>query len=519
MNARVKKILLLLLAAVLVFSSGQIQKSLNVDRDRLGLTHAAVLENAPPLLAFTTVALGGFRGLISNFLWMRASDLQQDDKFFEASQLATWITDLEPHFSQVWVFQGWNMSYNISVKFKENAPGDYTDRWRWVQRGIELMRDEGLKYNPDDVLIYRELAWQFQHKIGANLDDGNMFYKMMWSEQMTNLFGPEGTNYESLVSPQTDADRANAQAIREKFKLDPAFIKVVDQEHGPLDWRLPEAHAIYWGEKGLEQAKLHPDKVKQDDLIMLRRIVYQSIYQAFKHGRIAVNPFNGRVTLAPNLELVGRVNDTYEQSAAEDSGNRDNILRAQRNFLRDAIYFLYENNRMKDAAKWFKVLGDKFPDKPIVENDPTSLPKNLTLDEYAVAVIQIDIGETSQERVTSAVQGLLVHAYLSLVQDDDASYQNYRNLATRVYDKYTKATAGYNNNNRIALMPFPELNTQVVRDLLDTQRGLPPDARAILRSRLGLPAEVAAQATTNAVPLVPTNGTPAATNEPAPAIP
>ncbi|MDR3459298.1 MAG: hypothetical protein P4N60_17855 [Verrucomicrobiae bacterium] len=117
MNARAKKILFLLLAASLLFGAGQVQKSLNVDRDRLGLTHAAVLENAPPMLAFTTVALGGFRGLISNFLWMRASDLQQDDKFFEASQLATWITDLEPHFSQVWVFQGWNMSYNISVKF------------------------------------------------------------------------------------------------------------------------------------------------------------------------------------------------------------------------------------------------------------------------------------------------------------------------------------------------------------------------------------------------------------------
>ena len=516
MNARVKKILLLLLAAVLLFSSGQIQKSLNVDRDRLGLTHAAVLENAPPLLAFTTVALGGFRGLISNFLWMRASDLQQDDKFFEASQLATWITDLEPHFSQVWVFQGWNMSYNISVKFKENSPGDYTDRWRWVQRGIELMRDEGLKYNPDDVLIFRELAWQFQHKIGANLDDGNMFYKMKWAEQMADLFGPEGTNYESLINPQTSTDWANVTLLTNTFKLDPAFIKVVDQEHGPLDWRLPEAHAIYWGEKGLEQAKLHPDKVKQDDLIMLRRIVYQSIYQAFKHGRITVNPFTGRVDLAPNLELVSRVNDTYEQMAAEDSGNRDNITRAQRNFLRDAIYFLYADNRMTDAAKWFKYLGDKFPDKPIVENDPGSLPKNLTLDEYAVAVIQIDIKETSQERVTLAVQGLLNHAYLALVLDDDASYQNYKNLATRVHQKYDLATAGSKGDTRIPLPPFNKMNSDVVRGLLDTQRGLPPDARAILRSRLGLPAEVAAPATTNAVPVVPANATPAVTNEPAP---
>src|SRR5476651_2578892 len=106
MNPRAKKILLLLLAAALLFGSGQMQKSLNRDRDRLGLTRVEALENAPPMLAFTTVALGGFRGLIANVLWIRANDLQQDDKFFESAQLASWITALEPSFSQVWVFQG-----------------------------------------------------------------------------------------------------------------------------------------------------------------------------------------------------------------------------------------------------------------------------------------------------------------------------------------------------------------------------------------------------------------------------
>ena len=101
------------------------------------------------MLAFTTVALGGFRGLIANALWIRANDLQQDDKFFEAAQLASWITELEPSFTQVWLFQAWNMAYNISVKFK-----DFPDRWRWVERGIELLRDEGLRYNPNNVLTF-----------------------------------------------------------------------------------------------------------------------------------------------------------------------------------------------------------------------------------------------------------------------------------------------------------------------------------------------------------------------------
>src|ERR1035441_4541079 len=122
MNGRVKKTILLVVAAALLAGSGRVELSLNRDREQLGLTISEPLQNAPPLLAFTTVALGGFRGLISNFLWIRSNDLQQDDKYFEAAQLADWITDLEPHFSQVWVFQAWNMAYNISVKFKENKP-------------------------------------------------------------------------------------------------------------------------------------------------------------------------------------------------------------------------------------------------------------------------------------------------------------------------------------------------------------------------------------------------------------
>src|SRR6267142_6399614 len=156
---RLHQAILLLVAAALLFGVARVQESLNGDRNRLGLTRVQPLDNAPPVLAFTTVALGGFRGLISNLLWIRANDLQDDDKFFEAAQLADWITKLEPHFVQVWLVQAWNMAYNISVKFK-----DFPDRWRWVERGIDLLRDDGLRYNPNETLIYRELAWFFQYK-------------------------------------------------------------------------------------------------------------------------------------------------------------------------------------------------------------------------------------------------------------------------------------------------------------------------------------------------------------------
>ncbi|MEI8291064.1 MAG: hypothetical protein WCH99_16485 [Verrucomicrobiota bacterium] len=504
MNPRIKKTLLLLLAGALLFGSGQFQKALNRDREALGLTRTAALENAPPVLAFTTVALGGFRGLISNFLWIRANNLQQDDKFFEAAQLADWITKLEPTYAQVWLFQGWNMAYNISVKFKD-AP----DRWRWVERGIELLRDDGLRFNPTSVDIHRELGWFFQHKLGANVDDANRYYKSQWAAEMRDFFGPDGTNFDRLLNPPDAAARTNAALFRDKYKLNAAFARQLDAQYGPFDWRLPEAHAIYWGARGLRAAKDNPGKVNADDLIKLRRIIYQSMLQAFHHGRIIADPFTRTYSLGPNLDLTPQVNAAYERMALEETqpSMRDGILKAHRNFLRDAVYFLYENNRLAEARKWFQLLGEKFPDKPIIDGRLDSLPKNLTLDEYAVAVVQIDIGETSQDRVTSAVQGLLSRAYYNLATGQDDRYENLKRLAVKVYERYLGKTVGAGREQRIPLPPFDVLNNAVVRQLLDPAGGTPYAARAELVTKLGLPSAMleAPASAVNPVEKIPGN--------------
>ncbi len=523
MNARAKKFLLLLLAAALLAGSGRMERSLNLDREELGLTRMNnALENAPPVLAFTTVALGGFRGLIANFLWIRANDLQQDDKFFEAAQLATWITDLEPSFTQVWLFQAWNMAYNISVKFKENAPGDYSDRWRWVKRGIELLRDDGLRYNPDNVLIHRELAWFFQHKMGQNLDDANAYYKERWAADMEPFFGPHGTNFSELINPTTPEARTNALIFREKHKMDPVFAQKVNNEWGPLDWRLPEASAIYWAAIGLEDAKKHPDKVKADDLITLRRIIYQSMLQAFHHGRIINDPFAQTSSLEPNLALIPKVNAAYETNMLEDAKYRENIANAHRNFLRDAVYFLYENNRVAEAAKWYKYLGQEYPNKIILDGDTNSYPRNLTLDQYAVARVQEEVGDTSQERITGVIQGLLVRSYYELAIGQDDRHAGFKLLAWKVYDSYMgKISKMKSNLERVGLPPFDVLNRNVLNRLLDPKDGMPYAMRAVLRTDLGMPAEAPATpaqpGATNAPPATTTNALETVTNSAPPA--
>lgn len=498
MNPKLKKALLVVLAACLLIGTSQVQSSMNRDRERLGLTRVAVLENAPPVLAFTTLALGGFRGLISNVLWIRANDLQDAGKFFEMAQLADWITKLEPHYVHVWLNQAWNMSYNISVKFK-----DYPDRWRWVKRGIELLRDDGLRYNPNETLIFRELAWHFQHKMGQNLDDAHMYYKQEWADEMAEVFGRKTPNLDELINPQTDDQKRRAALLRDKFKMDPVFMKQVDELRGPLEWRLPEAHAIYWAEKGLQAARENPTKVNKDDLITLRRVIYQDMQTSFQRGRLVANQFAKRFELSPNLDIIPKVSAAYEQQVQEEDPKfHDNILRGHRNFLRDAVYFLYQHNRIADAAKWYKYMAEKYPTNSILDARPESLPGRLTLDEYVMARVQEDIGETSKERIQAAIEGMLVNSYLSLLLDEPDRSAGYKLLARQVHASY-HSKISQERTNALALAPLQEIDREMLRRILDPQEGVGPEERAELRSILGMPAEPPQATGTNAPPLSP----------------
>jgi hypothetical protein len=438
------------------------------------------------VLAFTTVALGGFRGLISNALWMRATDLQDDDKFFEMAQLADWITKLEPTYVQVWVHQAWNMAYNISVKFK-----DWPDRWRWVKRGFELLRDEGLQYNPNEVLIYRELGWIFQHKIGQNLDDAHQYYKQQWANEMATVFATNRPNLDELINPQTLDQTNRARLLREKYKMDPVVMKEVDQKYGPVDWRLPEAHAIYWGAKGLEMAAKNPTKVKQDDLIQLRRLIYQSMLLSFQRGKMVENKYTRTIELVPNLDILPKLVRAYEQAAEEDKTYHDHILNAHRNCLRDAVYFMYEANRTNEAAFWWNYLATRYPNKPVLNDAKgASLPGTMTYEEYCIRKIQEDVGETDSKRVTGAIIGMIQHGCMELLADQDDRYLGYMLLAQKTYSTY-EAQIPKSREEAIGLPPFKELKRIAEDQMLDTENPrLTPEARAVLRAKLGREKEV-----------------------------
>ncbi|MHC4326026.1 MAG: hypothetical protein ACYSUX_17290 [Planctomycetota bacterium] len=178
----------IVLAICLFIAAGLQLDSINRQRQDMGLI-IDTPENMPPSLAFATIATGAFRGLVVDVLWMRADKLKDEGQFFDARQLAEWITILQPRFASVWEFHAWNMSYNISVAIPATQPDQ---RWRWVRNGYELLRDEAIdKYKLKNLTLYRELARIFQHKVGGVSDDAHKYYKIQLAVSLEPLLSSE----------------------------------------------------------------------------------------------------------------------------------------------------------------------------------------------------------------------------------------------------------------------------------------------------------------------------------------
>src|SRR6266568_5141164 len=311
-----------------------------------------------------------------------------------------------------------------------------------------------------------------QHKMGQNLDDAHPYYKAVWLREMTAVLGGGRPNFEELIHPQTDEARKRAQLLREKYKMDPQAMKAADETYGPLDWRLPEAHAIYWAAVGLE-------KSKKKDLSMLRRVIYQSLQMAVMRGRVLAVRADGRIRFGPNLALVAKANDAYEKMIAEETepNQRYAIGQARRNFLREVVYFFYAYGRDAEAKRWFNKLKQAYPD---------AIPANQSLEEYGLSKVSEVVEGRDFNRTVTVVAGYLENSLLALVEGDDERAANMYLMAQKIRDLYQQRIRG--SEERTALPPLADIERALLEDLLDPRTGLNPEARAVLRAKKNFPA-------------------------------
>jgi hypothetical protein len=193
--------------------------------------------------------------------------------------------------------------------------------------------------------------------------------------------------------------------------------------------------------------------------------------------------------LRPNLELIPRISATYEKMIAEekDPGQKISFENAHKNFLKEAIPILYVDGDQQKAAYWFKYLKDTFTNQIIFPPQQA----NFTLEQYVLATLTEDTGETDQNKVTAALIGLVHREYICELFGEDDKVENTHALAQKIYDHYLLATK--ETKDRIPIPTMQQIRNFVLSQMLDPEGSplyaLSPYNRAVLRTRLGLPAE------------------------------
>ncbi len=482
--------------------------------DRLSsiLPEETTLKKLPPELVFTTVFLGGFRGILVNFLWLRAQKLQDDGKYFELVQLSDWIGLLQPDLPAIWKFNAWNLAYNISAQFPAGE-----ERWNWIYQGIKLLRDKGLKYTPNSAEIYKELSWIQYHKISETLDEFNAYYKKMWAKMMKDVFGDitlkemvanssyetllEDKNIEKIISSFKDKQidivkdwrkiskdnfselpenlkeitekssfrkleaYLRGKTLREEFKMDPEFMLELEAKYFPLNWKSSAAHSLYWIEKGKRNTS---DMVDID----YHRMVYFSLGHLWKWGNVDIKKIGGEevLILAPDFNVVPVLNSYYEDTIQklEEKMTRG-VKSAHSNFLSEVVVMAYTMNNLPIAQKYFIYLRDKYPGETA----------NLSFSDYVSSTFTERLDEASIPQITGILFGIMYQSYWALATGEDERYAGLQSLANSVY---TRMAAKISRFQKL----FPTFDA-LQKSSLESSLPLMPEAIASsLRKRLGI---------------------------------
>lgn len=369
-----------LLLALALFAGQAVWLAPAVERSRvetkLEYVPAAGLE-IPADIQLLQTALGSFRGWLINILWLRAGQLESEDRIHESMQLSRWITRLQPHFPRVWSHQAWNLAFNLSVS--ASAP---EERWMWIESGIDLLRDEGIPINRESWELYQQLSYIFWFKLGdESRDELRPYYWRRFAAEWDQVLGPpQGETAEeraAWLAPVVDAplDRdavyarfpglapgredfesaiADAQDgflsqvsraergsgplvdwlsdpelgearralvaqvrsgyLRERYRMQPRTMRELTLEFGPIDWRHPAAHAVYWSAVGvlrIETGEPHPSLTVDLLPTLYRNHSFAiGLQQLVRGGRLGGDPVTGELRKEPEWRFIS----AYEQT-------------------------------------------------------------------------------------------------------------------------------------------------------------------------------------------------------------
>ncbi len=98
-------------------------------------------------------ALGGFRTVAADILWMKVDNLWDGGSWQYIPTLLESVVQLDPHFILAWKVYGWHLAYNLNAESVTTIDKKY-----WLDKGVKVL-ERAVDVNPDSWEPRFELGW------------------------------------------------------------------------------------------------------------------------------------------------------------------------------------------------------------------------------------------------------------------------------------------------------------------------------------------------------------------------
>ena len=458
-------------------------------------------EDIPPSLSLTGIALGPLRGILCNALWLRSVKQALEGEVYDSLQLIDWMTTLQPHSPRIWEYQGWNITYNIAYESR-----DPYYRWDWVYYGFTLLRDKGLKYNPDNNFnrpIRQQMATTLFDRINKDDFGFHNLFKYNWAVEMLEYFdsdraeeieayakAPDSieqlkenkifSKYYSLCKENLNIDildfkkyKPTAQSynakmnkeelikahlllysfykkqrIEKELKLNMDQVLLLNTKYGPFDWRLPQAQVIYWG---YEDNHDNYFKTQFNFDITIR----QTLLSVMREGTLKrLNKDKKTMIRGANLRVLKVIHNFFDEYL--ENKNNHIVLKAthlmHKTFVEEATTLLYMYNQTDVAKRLHQHYIEEHPEE-----------KKVTFEKFITKSMKSTLENREDRNTESLIRATLFEAYefASLLEVDRAN--GYLNFAKLLYNEHQKKYKKLRQTARL-LPPFKSLQKNAIKE-------------------------------------------------------
>lgn len=149
----------------------------------------STLGEIDPSSAAMNLVLLGLRGPAAGVLHLKALDYQSKKDWAKLKTTVDSIIKLQPHYEEIWKFQGWNLAFNVSREWDQVA-----DRFYWVKEGIKFLQ-KGTERNQTATILFYNVGDFMGRKFG-NSDEKKFFRKFFIDDPDDERFGENSSDPE-----------------------------------------------------------------------------------------------------------------------------------------------------------------------------------------------------------------------------------------------------------------------------------------------------------------------------------